>query len=332
MKARVIQRGEALPIGAVLARTVGPLAKGTVLSPEDVARLRDLPWNELHVLEMGPGDVHEDEAGRRLSAAAAGEGVAVQPLAAGSWPFTARHRGLVQVDAARLAQLNDSDDLAVVTLPDGQVVVENEIVGRAKIVPFVIGEQEVRRAEQLGPVLRVRPFLRQRVAAVVQEKLDDASLAKFRKVFEEKIAFFGSEVIAVVRAEDLVGTLRDVLGRGAQVVAMAGSKLMDPLDSAVLALLESGATMEKHGVPLHPGTLLWLAYLQGVPVVGAPGCALFSKPTSFDLLLPRLLAGERLGRAQLAQLGAGGLLTKEMAFRFPPYRAGVPRGELESSM
>ena len=77
------------------------------------------------------------------------------------------------------------------------------------------------------------------------------------------------------------------------------------------------------------GTLLWVANVDGAPVIGAPGCALFSRATAFDVLLPRLLAGEKLSRATLAQLGAGGLLTKEMSFRFPPYRPGAPRGELQ---
>ena len=56
---------------------------------------------------------------------------------------------------------------------------------------------------------------------------------------------------------------------------------------------------------------------------------MFSQATTFDLVLPRLLAGERVGNAQIAALGHGGLLSREMAYRFPPYRAGAARGELE---
>lgn len=330
MRPRILKREDAPAEGLVLSRGVGPLQKGTVLSAESIAQLRGLPWTELHLLEMEEGDVHEEAAGRRLAESAAGEGVSVQPLSAGSWPLAAKHRGLVEVDEARLAQLNDSDDLAVVTLPAGQIVIEKELVGRAKVVPFVTREEEVRRAEQLGPVLRVRPFLPMRVAALVQEGIDEASLAKFRAVFAEKLRFFGSPAPAVERVQgDLVEALRRCIADGAQIVAMAGSKLMDPLDPAMQALGKAGAKIEKHGVPLHPGTLLWVASLDGVPVVGAPGCALFSRPTAFDLLLPRLLAGERLTRAALSRLGAGGLLTRDLAFRFPPYRPGAARGELD---
>jgi hypothetical protein len=327
---RLLQRGSALAPGLVLAQNVGPLAKGRVLSDADVEKLRELPWSELHLLEMEPGDLHEELAGRRLAAASAGEGVTVQPLSAGSWPLAAQTRGLLHVNAAELARTNEIDDLAVVSLPQGQVVVEGELVGRAKIVPFVAREENVRRAEAIaaerGGLLRVRPFLRTRVAALVQEDLDDAGLGLFRKALEEKLAFFGSELISVTR---LVGDPGKALRESqARLVIMAGSKLMDPLDPAMQALGKAGARVERLGVPLHPGTLLWLGYLDEVPVIGAPGCAIFSRPTAFDLLLPRLLAGDRPTRSQLAQLGEGGLLTREMAFRFPPYRQGGARGEL----
>lgn len=327
MKARVLSATDVPQAGMVLTRGVGQLQKGAMLSEKDAVLLRG---KELHVLEMEPGDVHEDAAGRRLAQAVSGEGVSVQPLQAGSWPLSARHRGIVEVDAPRLAQLNDSDDLAVVTLPKGQIVVEGEVVGRAKIVPFVTREAEVARAEALGPALRVRPFLPLRVAALVQENVDDAALQKFHSALAEKLRFFGSGPLSVARAPgDLAAALRRSIADGAQLVAMAGSKLMDPLDPVMDALRRSGARVEKHGVPLHPGTLLWVASVEGLPVIGAPGCALFSRPTAFDVLLPRLLTGERLGRAALAQLGEGGLLTRETAFRYPPYRPGAPRGELE---
>jgi molybdopterin biosynthesis enzyme len=87
--------------------------------------------------------------------------------------------------------------------------------------------------------------------------------------------------------------------------------------------------MERHGAPAHPGSLLWLARWDDVAVLGMPTCGMFSQATTFDLVLPRLLAGETIGNRELAALGHGGLLSREMAYRFPPYRANVARGELE---
>jgi hypothetical protein len=338
---RLMERGGPLPLGSVLAQDVlsgdgrVALGKGSVLSEADVARLRTLPWSELHLIEIEPGDLHEDEAGRRLARAAAGEGVVVQPQAAGTWPLAAGHRGLFEMDPATLMRINEIEDLAVVTLPRHQVVLEGEVVGRVKIVPFVTREERVRRAEavagETGGLLRVRPFAATRVAVLVQESIDDANLSRFRSALEEKLAFFGSSLVSMVRVGADPAALDEALkaaARGAQLVAVAGSRVMDPLDPALVAVERAGARVEMQGVPLHPGTLMWLAYLDQVPVMGAPGCALFAKPTAFDLLLPRLLTGERLSRAQLVELGAGGLITGEMTFRYPPYRSTGTRGEL----
>jgi len=81
-------------------------------------------------------------------------------------------------------------------------------------------------------------------------------------------------------------------------------------------------------VPAHPGSLLWIARLHGRPVLGMPACGMFSQATAFDLVLPRLLTGEEIRTAELAALGHGGLLSRDSAWRFPPYRQSAARGEL----
>ncbi len=86
--------------------------------------------------------------------------------------------------------------------------------------------------------------------------------------------------------------------------------------------------MERHGTPAHPGSLLWLAELRGCPVLGMPACGMFSQASSFDLILPRILAGEHVDNAVVAQLGHGGLLSRDSAYRFPAYRKSGVRGEL----
>jgi len=87
--------------------------------------------------------------------------------------------------------------------------------------------------------------------------------------------------------------------------------------------------IERIGVPAHPGSLLWLARIGGTPVIGMPSCGLFSRATVFDLVLPRLLAGLAVDSEWLASLGHGGLLTRDVAARFPPYRARQERGAVD---
>lgn len=335
MKTRRIVRGEGIAPGLVLVRGVGGLPKGRVLSEEDVRALDALPWSEVQVLEPEAGDVHEEAAGRRLASAAAGSGVEAGPVEGGSFPLVARRRGLLEFDADRLARINTIADLALYTLPRGHVATEGEVVGRAKVVPFVTREERVRKAEEIaaGGLVSVRPFLPLRGALLVHEQIAEAALQRARGAFEQKLAFFGAQ-LAVARAipgnpEALATAIREEQRGGAGILVLAGSRSMDPDDPVLRALELSGARMERHGVPAYPGTLLWIAYLGDVPVVGAPSCGIFSRATSLDVVLPRLMAGDRMDVEAIAKLSAGGLLAQESSYCLAPYKRGVPRGQLE---
>lgn len=346
MKTHLLAREQAIPDrlkGLVLCYDLYDnerkpvLKKGQILQEEDLPLLQSLPWEELHLVEMEDGDLHEEEAGERIASAVAGEGVLVQGQAGGQWPLAARWKGILDVDVERLQWVNGIEGVSVYTLYRGHVVVEGELVARAKIIPFVLQEEKVRAAEaiarEVGGLLRVRPFLKKQVAAVVQETLDEKDRERFRNAFHEKVAWFGAELLEIAfvppTEEAIAGALQTILKKGAEVIVTAGTRAMDPLDPAFRALERTGASLEKHGVPAHPGSLFWLASLQEVLIIGMPSCSLFSKATVFDLVLPRILSGERVGREELSALGHGGFLTKELAFRFPPYRPSKGRGELE---
>jgi hypothetical protein len=336
-----IGRGQAPAAGAVLAQNVLDadgrvvLEKGLVLGEDELRRLADLPSTELHVIEREPGDVHEDDAGRRLATVLAGEGVDVDPPSAGAFPLVARHRGLLDFDPAALARVNEIEDFAVYSRPPGTVVREGERVGGAKIVPFVTTEKRLAKGEAIaaGGLLRVRRFLPVRVAVLVEDSVEERVLTRARRALEEKLAFFGSQLSLVERTplvrDRIAGAIRGAMRSGAELIVLAGGNPMDPLDPALLALDAASARMEKHGIPAQPGTLLWLAYAGAVPIVGAPSCGLFAKATALDLLLPPLLTGQRLSRSAVAAMGAGGLITAEVAWRLAPYRAGSPRGQLD---
>ena len=129
-------------------------------------------------------------------------------------------------------------------------------------------------------------------------------------------------------AASVSAELEALLADGAEVLIAAGAGSLDPLDPVFVGLSRLGGRMERHGAPAHPGSLLWVAELRGRPVLGMPACGMFSQATTFDLVLPRLLAGDRVDNAAVADLGHGGLLSRESAYRFPPYRKSAARGEL----
>ncbi len=316
-------------------RTAFP--KGSILTGADATRLCELPWDHLHVVAPEAGDLHELEAGECLVRAAAGDGVTAGAYSGGHWPLAAQQRGVLSVHTVAMQAVNRLTGVAVYTLFDGQVVDGAETVGRAKIVPFVIAGDVVARAAAIaraaGGLATVRPFPPTVVGAVVQESLGTGALARFRDALGEKVAWFASRLLeprfVLPEAGAIADAIAGVIDEGARVVVLAGSRPMDPLDAAFEALARMGARMARHGAPAHPGSLLWLAWLNDVPVVGMPSCGLFSRATVFDLVLPRLLAGERVDGDWFAELGHGGLLTRDMAFRFPAYRASRARGEVE---
>jgi hypothetical protein len=335
MKPRRIVRGERVAPGLVLTRDVAGLPKGRILSEADVAMLESGAWTELSALELERGDVHEEIAGRRLAQAVAGEGVEVGAVEGGSLPLVASRRGLLELDAERLTALNLIPDVAVSAHPPGYVAVEGGAIGRAKVIPFVTQEERLRRVEQAaaGGVLRIRAFLPLRAALLVHENIAAAALERARGAFDAKLSFFGSKLQSALAvggpAESLAQALRDEQRGGAQLIVLAGSRSMDPQDPILRALELAGARMERHGVPAYPGTLLWVATLADATILGAPSCGIFARATSLDVILPRVMTGERLGPAQIASFAAGGIVAPETSYRLAPYRPGVPRGQLE---
>jgi hypothetical protein len=313
------------------------IAKGRVLDDADTRRALDLDWSELHLLALEDSDVHEDEAGDRIARQVAGSGVVVKPASGGHWPLAATAKGLLAVDVDRLEQVNDLDGPCVYSLYHDQVVEAGEIVARAKVIPFAIPAKVLDAVDAIlsesDGVIRVQPFIPHRVGAVVHESMGARALARFREAVGEKIAWFGSALCTLEVTRPTSDAISDAFAtarnQGADIILVAGTKAMDMLDPTFAALAELGAKMVRHGVPAHPGSLLWLAEWNGVPVVGMPTCGLFAQATVFDLVAARLMTGERLGRRELSRLGHGGFLTRDMAYRLPAYREASVRGAVE---
>jgi len=346
MKALALRRDTTTPdllIDRVLCHDVRDpqrrvaVAKGARLDAAAAATLLSVPWDEIHVLALDPGDVHEEEAGQRLAAAVVGDGVEVKGYTGGQWTLNATRRGLLRIEAGALTDVNAHEGISVFTLFSGQPVGPGENVAKAKVTPLAIPEHTIATIEaQAGAVrglVAVTAFRPQTIGAVARESLDARQRARFEEALAQKIDWFGSRLrplrYAGPSARSVADELRALRGEGADVLIVAGASALDPLDPVFGGLTLLGAAMERHGAPAHPGSLLWLARWDGLPVLGMPTCGMFSQATTFDLVLPRILTGEAIGNREIAGLGHGGLLSREMAYRFPPYRANVARGELE---
>jgi hypothetical protein len=329
--------------GAVLCHDVrdaaGKIAagKGARVDAALAAAILAAPWDEIHVLTMDASDLHEEEAGARLARAVVGDGVEVKGYTGGQWTLAAARRGLLRIRRAALTEVNAAEGISVFTLFDGQPVEPGEPVAKAKVTPLVIAESTMlsveKAARAANGLVAVSGFRPRTVGAVAREKLDAKQRERFETALAQKIDWFGSQLLPVryagVSPRAVAEELRALRESHADLLIVAGASALDPLDPVFGGLELLGAHMERHGAPAHPGSLLWVARWQDVTVVGMPTCGMFSQATTFDLVLPRLLAGETVGNRELAELGHGGLLSRDMAYRFPPYRASAARGELE---
>ncbi len=347
MKALAVQRAKATVgalAGKVLCHDVRDSAeklvarKGGQLDAAAAEQLLACSWEELHLLELEPGDLHEEEAGARLARAVVGDGAQVKGYTGGQWSLTATRRGLLEIRSEPLSRVNALEGISVFTLFEGQPVEAGETVAKAKVTPLVIRDATVAEIERLardaGGVIVVRPFHPFTIGAVARESLDERQRQRFESALKEKIDWFGSRLLPIRYAagnpQTVAKELQALKDCGADLVIVAGASALDPLDPVFGALDLVGARMERHGAPAHPGSLFWLARWGEHPVIGMPTCGMFSQATTFDLILPRILVGEPVGNAEIAALGHGGLLSREMAFRFPPYRPTNPRGELDT--
>ncbi len=329
-------------LGRILAHDVEiggrpALRKGRRIATDDLATLRAGAGGKLHVLALEEGDLAEEEAGRRLAAAVAGEGVTVKGPVEGRFNLVAAGRGLLRFDLPTMQALNELDDVSIFALYDGQPVEPGETLAGVKITPLVTREERIRAAEELaraagagGGVVRVCAFRPLPVGVVIREALSERERERVVGRLRDKIAWFGGQVVAVAQVPDDAAAVRDAfasqLAEGVGLILATGGSALDPLDAMLGGLARIDARMAKFGVPAHPGSLFWLAYAprREVPIFGVASCGMFSKATAVDLLLPPVFAGERLDARRIAALWQGGLLNKEMAFKFPPYDEGKP--------
>ncbi len=284
------------------------------------------PGYTLHLIEMTEGEVSEDDAGMRLARLVGGPGVDYSGPVESRVNLVSNRRGLLRIDLDRLNHLNELPGIAVFTLYDAMAVNAGTEVAGAKVIPLVFPLSLLTQVEPLTrdkPVIDVIPFKRLKVGVIVREQLAPEPQARFMEAVKHKLDWFGADLLGVTVAENdprsLVERFSEFKAQKADLILHVGGHASDPLDPVFPALDQLNIQMDRLGAPAHPGTLFWLAYWQNTAIFGLASCGMFSRTTLGDLFLSRLMAGEHLTSAAIARVGYGGLFTREMAFRFPPY-------------
>ncbi|MCF8104813.1 MAG: molybdopterin-binding protein [Desulfohalobiaceae bacterium] len=301
--------------------------KGHVVQKEDIPMLLDLGKEQLYVLELEQGILHENEAAERIAAAALGKGLSLTEPVEGKVNLKAAYQGLLKVDVQGLARINSRENIMFATLHSDQEVQKDQNCAGTRIIPLVIAEDKIREVEDICgrhfPVVEIRPFKACNVGLVTtgSEVYHGRIEDRFSPIVQAKFESLGSRIMRQVTVSDdqelTAKAIVDLINEGADFIAVTGGMSVDPDDRTPAAIRATGARVITYGAPILPGAMFMLAYLGGVPIVGLPGCVMYFRASVFDLIVPRLLAGESVSREEIASMGHGGLCAGCPDCRYP---------------
>lgn len=292
--------------------------KGHVIKKEDIEHLKRLGKEHIYVLELNDDDIHENEAAQLLAESLAGSGsiLSGEPVE-GKLNILAAHDGVLKIDIEALYKFNLLGEVMCATLHNNTPVKQGELLAGTRLIPLVskreIVDKAVSIAKKAGGIVEVVIPRKARAGLVItgSEVFHGSIKDAFEPVLRDKLSKIGSEVVEVRFAPDdveqIAEEINNCLDAGADLIVTSGGMSVDPDDVTRLGIAKAGASDIVYGTPVLPGAMFLVGYIDDVPVLGLPACGMFHKITVFDLILPRVLTGEKITREALAEMGHGGL-------------------------
>lgn len=291
--------------------------KGHIIRSEDVEHLKRLGKDNIYVLSLDEDEIHENDAAEIMAKALAGSGVVVsgEPTE-GKLSLVAEFDGILKVNIEDLYAFNLLGEVMCSSLHNNTPVKKGTQVAATRLIPLTSKKDVVNQAAALCPaegVFRVKALRKARAGLVITGnevfygRIKDA----FEPVLRKKLAELGASVVTVAFAPDdvakIASEIKSCIAAGADLIITSGGMSVDPDDVTRMAIAAAGATDIVYGTPVLPGAMFLVGTIKGIPIMGLPACGMFHRITVFDLVLPRVLAGEKISRADLAKLGHGGL-------------------------
>jgi len=324
--AAIIQLEES--VGKVLAHDITEIRpgqfkgaafkKGHIVKEEDLDHLRRLGKEHLYVLHMEAGEVHEDDAAVDMANALVGPGVVfLDKPSEGKIVLKSAHRGLLKVDIDALTAFNLVPDITCSSRQNNTLVEEGEIIAATRAIPLIIDErflnQGVKIAKDAGGIFAVKKLSRPDTGLIItgNEVFYGRIEDKFAPLIRKKLEHFGCHLKEnIVTPDDklkIIQGIRQFLDSGLGLILVAGGMSVDPDDVSRTSITEAGAKDVVYGTPVLPGAMFLYGHFGDTPILGLPACVLYHNATVFDLILPRVLAGERITREDIAAMAHGGL-------------------------
>ena len=295
--------------------------KGHIIKDIDLERLRRLGKNEIYVLSLTPEQIHEDEAAVEMAQAFAGHYTAYEPEPReGKINFFAQKDGLLEIDTEKLLAINMLGGPSCVTKPQNLPVCQGTMIASTRIIPLFCKRKTIKQAVKIANktgLFRILPFYPKKAGVIItgneiySGKIKDG----FLPIIKKKLSLYRATVISSTILPDnldkIIQAIHDFITFGCETIVLTGGTSVDPDDLTASAIKKAGGQDFIHGVPLQPGNMLTLAWINNkkssIPVCAVPAAALFYPHTSFDVFLPRLLVGKKPTPKEIAALGLGGL-------------------------
>lgn len=291
--------------------------KGHVVREEDIPVLLRLGKEHIFVWEDDESKLHENDAAEILRAITQGENLTASDVKEGKIELKPTCDGVFHVDAEKLNAINAVEEICIATVANKIPVRKNKSVAAMRVIPLVIDKAKMQRVKEIAgaePLMKIAPYKNFKVGLVVtgseifHERIKDT----FTPVIESKLKSFGLQIDERRISDDSKEMTREkiseLLALGCEIILATGGMSVDPDDKTPAAITSTGAQVVTYGAPVLPGAMFMLAYLGDVPIMGLPGCVMHCSKTVFDLILPRVLTGEKLIRRDFTTLGVGGLL------------------------
>lgn len=291
--------------------------KGYIIKEEDIEHLKSIGKNHINVIELCEEKIHENEAAERIAKAAVGECIFIQGPAEGKMQLKAEKRGILKINLEALNAINEVESLTIATIHNNTFVQENQAVAATRAIPLVIEKEKIEKVEyickKMGQVISVKEIKPLKVGIIVTgtEVYEGRIKDRFAPVLKEKIDYYGCSLVNILYSRDdrekIEEGIKSLIEEGVDVVLATGGMSVDADDVTPIAIQNVADEVISYGAPALPGNMLMLAYRGDTAIFGIPGAGMYFKTTSFDLVFPRVLAGERLTKKDITSLAHGGL-------------------------
>lgn len=302
--------------------------KGQTVEPQDICHLQRLGKQHLYILNLPKGFLHENEAAVAMAEAFCGPGVVPQGSPKeGKVNIEAGRPGLLKVDTDALTRINLLGEVMCASRHTNTTVLKGDIIAGTRAIPLAVEKGVVDQAvvvgRSAGGIFRIKPLRNARTGLLItgNEVFSHLIEDRFELILRRKIEALGSTIVAVEFTPDdpefIASRILGMIDSGADLILTTAGMSVDPDDVTREGIRKAGGTAECYGAPILPGAMFMFSEIDTIPILGVPACGLFHQTTILDIVLPRVLAGEKISRQEIASMGHGGLCLDCDDCRYP---------------